>query len=76
MLIILIYIEAGYWICYNLNMKKSLSATNPYLLNPSLKKEMVERFITSSSAIEGIYITHYKNPTSIKKRKATSRGKV
>jgi hypothetical protein len=35
-------------------MKKSLTQTNPYLRKKSLKKEMTNRFLTSSSAIEGI----------------------
>lgn len=52
-------------------MKKPLSATNPYLQKPELKKEMVERFVASSSAIEGIHISQHKKTTSSKKHSST-----
>jgi hypothetical protein len=54
-------------------MKKSLGTTNPYLLKPALKKEMVRRFVKSSSAIEGINVTPSQRLT---KKRVTSRGKA
>jgi hypothetical protein len=57
-------------------MKKSLTATNPYLLKPALKKEMVRRFITSSSAIEGIIVIPSEKPTVRRKRVVISRDKA
>lgn len=46
-------------------MKKSLANSNPYLRNKSLKREMVKRFVSSSSAIEGIHIK--RKSSSVKK---------
>jgi hypothetical protein len=57
-------------------MKKSLAKTNPYLRNQALKKEMVKRFVTSSSAIEGIHLRKHKKATVAKKRSTNSRGKA
>lgn len=57
-------------------MKKSLALTNPYLQNQTLKKKMIRRFVTSSSAIEGIHITPSKKSVTTKKvirTKAVSR---
>jgi hypothetical protein len=56
-------------------MKKSLSTSNPYLLNPALKKEMVQRFVASSSAIEGIRVNNKKKSVATKKP-AVKRDKV
>lgn len=38
-------------------MKKSLIETNPFLKDPAKRREMLERSVLSSSAIEGIRIT-------------------
>lgn len=56
-------------------MKKSLASSNIYLRNQALKKEMLERFVSSSSAIEGIHIKDHKKVSSIKAR-VSRRGKV
>jgi hypothetical protein len=56
-------------------MKKSLSASNSYLKDHALKKEMVKRFVESSSAIEGIHIKRRKKSASSKKKKI-KRGKA
>ena len=56
-------------------MKKSLSTSNPYLRNRALKKEMVQRFVASSSAIEGIHVKTLEKPVSTKKT-AVKRGKA
>jgi len=53
-------------------MKKSLAETNLYLQQSSLKKEMIERFIISSSAIEGIHVTYHKKATTRKNQPSTS----
>lgn len=42
---------------YSYTMKKSLVETNPHLRDPMKRREMLERSILSSSAIEGIRIT-------------------
>ncbi len=36
--------------------KKSLLETNPYLRDPELRKYLIEQFVASSSAIEGVRI--------------------
>lgn len=48
-------------------MKKSLSATNPYLRNHALKKKMVKHLVESFSAIEGIRLDHKIKFTGNKK---------
>lgn len=57
-------------------MRKSLATTNPYLRKPTLKKEMVKRFVVSSSAIEGIHITSNKKISISKKRATSTRHKA
>ncbi len=42
---------------YSYTMKKSLIETNPHLKDPMKRREMLERSVLSSSAIEGIRIT-------------------
>ncbi len=42
---------------YSYTMKKSLVETNPHLKDPMKRREMLERSVLSSSAIEGIHIT-------------------
>ena len=59
--------------CYNVDMKKSLATSNPYLRNQTLKKEMVQRFVASSSAIEGIHVKHPKKHVKSKKPVAKRR---
>ncbi len=42
-------------------MKKSLAMTNPYLnKKPEKRDELVRRAATSSTAVEGVHIKHYK----------------
>jgi len=56
-------------------MKKSLSTSNPYLKDQALKKEMVKRFVESSSAIEGIHVKQLTKLTRSTK-KPVNRGKA
>jgi hypothetical protein len=39
--------------------KKSLIETNPYLKDPELRAFLIEQFVVSSTAIEGV---HFKSP--------------
>ncbi len=36
--------------------KKSLLETNPYLKDPELRAALIEQFVASSTAIEGVHI--------------------
>jgi len=36
--------------------KKSLLETNPYLKDPELRAALIERFVATSTAIEGVHI--------------------
>ena len=36
--------------------KKSLLETNPYLKDPELRAALIEQFVVSSTAIEGVHI--------------------
>lgn len=41
--------------CYTCNMSSKLSAANPYLRDPVMRRRMVLTSVASSSAIEGIH---------------------
>lgn len=41
-------------------MKKLLAETNPYLRDPMKRATLIRRSTTSSTAIEGVHIKHYK----------------
>jgi hypothetical protein len=48
--------------------KKSLLETNPYLKDPELRKFLIERFVASSSAIEGVHVKYPKFTKELKKK--------
>lgn len=50
--------------------KKSLIETNPYLKDPVKRETMLNRFVISSSAIEGVHAPVLKALGVSKKRKA------
>lgn len=48
--------------------KKSLKETNPYLKDPELRTYLIEQFVASSTAIEGVHIKYPKLTKEIKKK--------
>lgn len=48
--------------------KKSLLETNPYLKAPKLRKYLIEQFVASSSAIEGVQVKYPKFTKELKKK--------
>ena len=48
--------------------KKSLIETNPYLKDPELRDALINQFVASSTAIEGVRIKIPKLPRKMKKR--------
>lgn len=50
--------------------KKSLIETNPYLKDPVKREAMLNQFVISSSAIEGVHASVLKALGADKKRKA------
>jgi hypothetical protein len=48
--------------------KKSLLETNPYLKDPELRAFLIEQFVASSIAIEGVHIKYPKLTKEIKKK--------
>lgn len=48
--------------------KKSLVETNPYLRDPELRKYLIEQFVASSSAIEGVKVTYPKFTKRLQKK--------
>lgn len=48
--------------------KKSLLETNPYLKDPELRKYLIEQFVASSSAIEGVKVTYPKFTKKLQKK--------
>ncbi len=48
--------------------KKSLLETNPYLKDPELRAFLIERFVVSSTAIEGVHFKYPKITREIKKK--------
>lgn len=51
--------------------KKSLIETNPYLKDPVKREAMLNRFVISSSAIEGVHASVLKALGGSKKPKAS-----
>jgi len=56
-------------------MYKPLSQTNPYLLDPAKRQEMILRSVLSSSAIEGVHKAAQDALSVIKSPEAFSSGK-
>ena len=48
--------------------KKSLLETNPYLKDPELRAYLIERFVVSSTAIEGVHFKYPKLTREIRKK--------
>ena len=48
--------------------KKSLLETNPYLKDPELRKYLIEQFVASSTAIEGVHVKYPKFTKELKKK--------
>lgn len=48
--------------------KKSLLETNPYLRDPELRKYLIEQFVASSSAIEGVRVKYPKFTKKLQKK--------
>ena len=48
--------------------KKPLIETNPYLRDPELRKYLIEQFVASSSAIEGVRVTYPKFTKRLQKK--------
>lgn len=48
--------------------KKSLLETNPYLKDPELRDALIEQFVASSTAIEGVHIKIPKLSKKLKKK--------
>jgi hypothetical protein len=48
--------------------KKSLIETNPYLKDPELRDALINQFVASSTAIEGVRIKIPKLPRKMKKK--------
>lgn len=48
--------------------KKSLKETNPYLKDPELGTYLIEQFVASSTAIEGVHFKYPKFTKEIKKK--------
>jgi hypothetical protein len=48
--------------------KKSLIDTNPYLKDPELRAFLIEQFVVSSTAIEGVHFKSPKLTNEIKKK--------
>ena len=48
--------------------KESLLETNPYLRDPELRAFLIEQFVASSTAIEGVHIKYPKLTKEIKKK--------
>lgn len=48
--------------------KKSLIETNPYLKDPELRKYLIEQFVASSTAIEGVSVKYPKFTKELKKK--------
>jgi len=48
--------------------KKSLLETNPYLKDPELRKYLIEQFVASSSAIEGVHVKYPKFTKKLQKK--------
>ena len=48
--------------------KKSLIETNPYLKDPELRDALINQFVASSTAIEGVHIKIPKLPRKMKKK--------
>lgn len=61
--------------CYNLLMGSKLSAVNPYLSDPAVRKDSVYQSVASSSAIEGIRAPFKKAPRTTAKRTSDIRVK-
>jgi hypothetical protein len=47
---------------------KSLLETNPYLKDPEVRAFLIEQFVASSTAIEGVHIKYPKLTKEIKKK--------
>ena len=61
---------------YTVGMKKTLASTNKYLKNPAKRAEMIRRSVTSSTAVEGVHIKHYKETLRKHARQIHSSGKA
>ena len=48
--------------------KKALLETNPYLKDPEVRAFLIEQFVASSTAIEGVHIKYPKLTKEIKKK--------
>lgn len=48
--------------------KKSLIETNPYLKDPEVRAYLIERFVVSSTAIEGVHFKYPKLTMKIRKK--------
>lgn len=48
--------------------KKSLLETNPYLKDPELRKYLIEQFVASSTAIEGVRVQYPKFTKKLRKK--------
>jgi hypothetical protein len=48
--------------------RKSLLETNPYLRDPELRTYLIEQFVVSSTAIEGVHFKYPKLTREIEKK--------
>jgi hypothetical protein len=48
--------------------KKSLIETNPYLKDPEVRAFLIEQFVVSSTAMEGVHFKYPKLTKEIKKK--------